>query len=166
LDDNLTEAKVMKAAFDDVRDAVLREAKPLCATFRASLVQTTAPDFGWDNAYQLPTDPYCLSVNQVNGLSNKSEWTVEGRKLLTNNGTAQIKYTGRVTDTGQLDPLVVTALAARLAAETCYALTQNRALSNDMWTLALSAKEDVLNADGMEQGSEIIEATTFANARS
>lgn len=166
LDDSSTEANVMKAAFDEVRDTVLREAKPTCATFRAVLAQNASgPAFGWDKSYQLPADPYCLAVLKLDEATHASEWEVEGRQLVTDYGTAKIKYIGRVTDTGQLDPLTVTAIAMRLAAETCYAITQNAGKEERMWKKADEALENAQVADGHEKGSEIVTATRFQTAR-
>ena len=166
LDDDSTEAKVMDAAFNDALDAVLREAQPLCATFRASLAQSsTTPAFGWDYAYQIPTDPYCLSVMELDASTDKTTWTIEGRQLLTDESTAKIKFIGRMADTSQLDTLLIAAVAMRLAAETCYALTQNASKEDRMWAKADAALEKAMMADGMEKGSEIIEATLFSEAR-
>ena len=166
LDDSSTEANVMKAAFDEVRDAVLREAKPACATFRATLVKSaTGPAFGWNNSYQLPTDPYCLAVLKMNETDDHRDWEVEGRQLVTDYSSAKIKYIGRVTDTGQIDPLTVTAIALRLAAETCYAITQNASKEDRMWKKADEALTNAQIADGHEKGSEVVIATRFQKAR-
>ena len=156
----------MDAAFNDALDAVLREARPLCATFRAALAQSsTKPVYGWDYAYQLPTDPYCLSVIEIDASADSTKWTIEGRQLLTDEHKAKIKFIGRMTDTSKLDAVLVTAVAMRLAAETCYALTQNASKEDRMWIKADEALEKAMIADGAEKGSVIIEATRFSEAR-
>lgn len=166
LDDNSTEAKVMDAAFNDALDAMLREARPLCATFRAALAQSsTSPVYGWDYAYQLPTEPYCLAVMEIDESVDSTKWTIEGRQLLTDESTVKIKYIGRITDTSKLDSVFVTALAMRLAAETCYALTQNASKEDRMWIKAEEALDKAMTADGAEKGSVIVEATLFSEAR-
>ena len=147
-DDGSTEANIIRAIYADARDAVLRSAPWGCATFRASLAQnTTDPLFEWDKSYQLPTDPYCLAVLS---LKETDEYRIEGRNLLCNYDSANIRYIGRVTDPGLFDPALVWALATRIAAESCYALTQNRTQAGDMWALAQQALEDAVIADGSE----------------
>ena len=148
-DDGSTEANIIRAIYDDARDAVLRSAPWLCAKFRTSLAQnTTNPLFEWEKSYKLPTDPYCLRVLSLN---ESDEWRVEGRNLLTNTNSAHIVYIGRVTDPGLFDPSLVWAIATRVAYESCYAITQNRSLTNDMFALSQQALEDAQIADGAEE---------------
>ena len=66
-----------------------------------------------------------LSYPQDNITNNTGGpvFVIEGRKLLTDEGSAQIKYIGRVTDTQLYDASLTEALAARLGAEICYAIT-------------------------------------------
>ena len=83
---------------------------------RAELSQeTTKPPFGYDFQYQLPTDPFCLRVlefsngnlsyPQDNMMTHTGDpvFVIEGRKLLTNEDTAKIKYISRITDPNEYD---------------------------------------------------------------
>lgn len=75
-----------------------------------------APDFGWGYEFTLPTA--CLRVLEVNGSEegdNRFPWVVEGRKLLTNQDTANLVYVKQVTDPTLFDPLFVDALSVKLA---------------------------------------------------
>tara|TARA_R110000803_G_scaffold72239_3_gene135829 strand:- start:955 stop:1515 length:561 start_codon:yes stop_codon:yes gene_type:complete len=163
LDDSLVEAEVMKAIYDDARDSVLREAKPVCAIFRATLAKLSeAPSFEFANQYQLPVSPYCLAVLKT---KESDDYIVEDRKILTDAGTCSIQYVGRVIDTGVFDAATSYAISMRCAAEASYALSQNRALTQDMWALAEDALMKTQNADAMERGSDPITVTSFSSAR-
>lgn len=163
LSDGSTEANVCNAVYADGRDAVLRSHPWSCAIQRATLAQLSSdPVWGFDKAYSLPNDPYCLSVLD---LRETSQYRVEGRTLVCNTDTATIKYVAQITDPGQFDPALVFALACRIAAEVSYALTQNRALSNDMWSLSEKAITDAASYDGAEVGQEDITANLFEGVR-
>jgi len=163
LTDGSTEANVCNAVYADARDAVLRAFPWSCAIQRASLAQlSTAPVWGYDKAYSLPNDPYCLAVLD---LKEDSQYRIEGRTLTCNTELATIKYVARITDPGQFDPALVFALACRIGAEVSYALTQNRSLSNDMWSMADKTINDAAMYDGAEVGQEDITATVLESVR-
>jgi len=163
LADGSTEANVCNAVYADARDAVLRAFPWSCAIQRVALAQiATAPIWGYDKAYSLPNDPYCLAVLD---LKEESQYRIEGRNLVCNSDTATIKFVARITDAGQFDPALVFALATRVSAEVSYALTQNRSLSNDMWVMADKAITEASIYDGTEVGTEDITATVFEGVR-
>ena len=163
LSDGSTEANVCNAVYADARDAVLRGYPWSCAIQRATLAQLSPdPVWGFDKAYSLPNDPHCLAVLE---LKETTTYRIEGRTLVCNTDTATIKYVARITDPAQFDPALVFALASRIAAEVAYALTQNRALSNDMWSMSATALIDASVADGAEVGSENINSVIFEVAR-
>ena len=106
-----------------------------CLLRRAELAkESTAPEFGYANQYALPTDPFCLRVlefsngtlsyPQDNMTSNSGGpvFVIEGRKLLTDEGIAKIKYVGRVTDPQQYEANLTETLAAKLAMEVALSL--------------------------------------------
>lgn len=163
LTDGSTEANVCNAVYADARDAVLRAFPWSCAIQRATLAQqSTAPVWGFDKSYSLPNDPYCIAVIDVYESTN---YRVEGRNLVCNSDTATIKFVARVTDPAQFDPALVFAIATRVSAEVAYALTQNRALSNDMWAMSEKAITEASIYDGTEVGTEEITATVFEGGR-
>lgn len=163
LSDGSTEANVCNAVYADSRDAVLRAYPWSCAVQRATLAQlSTDPVWGYDKAYSLPNDPYCIAVLDI---QESTDYRVEGRTLVSNSDTATIKFVARVTDPAQFDPSLVFALSARIGAEVAYALTQNRALSNDMWSMADRAMTEASIYDGAEVGSQEITATIFSEGR-
>src|SRR3990172_2291631 len=128
LTDDSTRARAASVLFGPTRDAVLRSHPWNCAVTRQSLpALAAAPDFGWDYQFTLPTNPYCLRVLAIN---DDEDWAdpgdthkIEGRRVLSNDATCNLRYIGRITDPNEYDALLYQAFAARLAAALCYALT-------------------------------------------
>ena len=115
LDENSKAARIINQRYDAV-DAVFERIWN-CLIRRAQLAQETdTPVFGYAKQYALPTEPFCLRVlefsngslsyPQDNMTSNTGGpvFVIEGRKLLTDEGTARIKYIGRVTDPQNMMP--------------------------------------------------------------
>lgn len=136
LDDASAEARQCKLAYEPTRDEALRAHRWNFAARRANLSRLAdPPPFGWRARYQLPSD--CLRVLQLNGYEDYERpdlWEVEGRQLLTDRETAQVKYVARVTDATQFDALFVKALACKLAAEIAKALTGSSSIPGDLLT--------------------------------
>jgi hypothetical protein len=106
--------------FPLARDEVLRTHWWNFATERAALVELAAePAFGFEHAYQLPTD--CLRVLEVNGVSGSgepgAEWEIEGDRLLHDDAKVEIKFIKHVTDLNLFDSLALEALIVLLAAK-------------------------------------------------
>jgi hypothetical protein len=111
-------ARVANDTYDALRDAVLTDAPWDFATKRQELsANATAPLFGFDNAFDLPSDPYCLKPLEIVNL-NEYQWSVEGRQIITSHDAPlQLIYIARITDVGSYSPQFVEALQSRLAAE-------------------------------------------------
>ncbi|MEO6054818.1 MAG: hypothetical protein ABIP97_12475 [Chthoniobacterales bacterium] len=127
-DDDSESARVCKLFYGQTRDEVLRSHRWKFATVLASLAQLTAtPVFDWSYQYQLPTD--CLRVLQVNGFEPWEQpglFEIQGRFLLTDADGANVKYTSRITDANQFDPLFIEALACKLASKIAAGLTDSQ----------------------------------------
>jgi hypothetical protein len=112
--------------YPTARDTVLELAAWNFACFYATLTHTPLldppyqrPVWKWVFQYPLTTDPYCLRVLDM---ENHAEFEVggdrfEGRVLMTNEATGNIRYVGRVEDLGHWNALAVEALTKYLAAE-------------------------------------------------
>lgn len=127
-------ARITNQRYDYVRDAVLRAHPWNCAVTRRALTSDTdTPAFGYTNQFTLPTDPYCLRVLGLDYLD--IDFLVEGRKIITDEDAINVKYIARVTDPNEYDQLLIEAIAARLAADTSFALVQSTSLTNAMFAL-------------------------------
>ena len=178
LDENSKAARVVNQRYESVRDAVFRAHPWNCLINRASLAQETAtPAFGYTYQYALPTDPFCLRVlefsngtlsypqDNITNNTGGPVFVIEGRKLLTDEGTAQIKYIGRVTDTQLYDASLTEALAARLAAEICYAITGSTSMVQIQTSLYEAKVNEARFNDATEGATQRLEASDFIESR-
>lgn len=155
LADNTVRASIANSIYALTRNAVLRAHPWSCAISRATLSPlSTAPSFGWKQSFPLPTDPYCLRVLALNDDQECGEggdtWKVEGRNLLTNTGSANIRYIGKITDVTQYDALLYQALAFRLASAMAFPITGKPALSQQMWQLYSGILQEARTINGQE----------------
>ena len=166
-------ARVSNQRYDSIRDAVLRAHPWNCAVTRVNLApDTDAPAFDWDYAFTLPTDPYCLRVLRLDYLD--IEFRVEGRKIVTNEQSINLIYIARVTDPNTYDTLLQEAIAARLAADISFTLSQSTSLTQNMYSLYESKLKEARFVDATEgtpgavlgvAASGALQADYFTDAR-
>lgn len=153
------EARLCNLRYADCRDAVLRLYPWNCAIHRKTLAQSSdTPDFGFDYQYPLPTNPWCLRVLTLNEDENgesEDEFVIEGRLLLTDSTTADIRYIKQLTAAGEMDPLLRDAIAAKLASEIAYKLTKGSA------ELVNLAKQEFALKMQLAQGMDAQEGSAF-----
>jgi hypothetical protein len=92
-------------------------------------------------------------------------YKIEGRKLLTDEGTAKIMYLGRVTDVNEYDSMFVEALSARLAAELAITLAESNSLYQNMMEMYRLKVADARSADAQESGYSEVIADTWLDSR-
>mgnify|MGYP003139310345 FL=1 len=175
LTENSKEARLCNRRFETVRDAVFRSHTWNVSITRSALAQDSdAPSFGFTYQYSLPTDPYCLRVisfwnsnvnNEVAAYDSNVMYKIEGRKVLSNEGTCNIIYIGRITDTEQYDSLLSSTIAHRLASETAYAITGSNSLAQSMYALYQARLSEARSMDALEGYPEQLQADTYTNAR-
>ena len=86
--------------YDKIVERTLRSFPFNCAIKRAELVATTAPDFGFTNAFTLPTD-YLMTVEEDSGYY----WKIEGGVLYTDFAEINLVYVALV-DADEFDSLL------------------------------------------------------------
>jgi hypothetical protein len=155
-------ARLCNLMFDRLRDSILRAHPWNFAIKRVELAElTTTPIFGFASQFQLPTD--CLRVLRTD--EDQIPHQIEGRILLTDAGTVQIKYIAQITDPNLFDSLFIQALEDRIASELAYSLSDNRALSVDMRAKYKETLKEARAMDGQEGVSDIVEADEWLNIR-
>jgi len=177
-DENSKVGRLVNQRYEGVRDAVFRSHPWNCLIRRAELAQEVeTPTFGYAYQYNLPTDPFCLRVlefsngslsyPQDNMTSNTGGpvYVIEGRKLLTDEGTARIKYIARITDPQQYDALLIDALSARLASEIAYAATGSTTVSQLADALYRDKLREARFVDATEGAPQKLEASDFIESR-
>lgn len=164
LTDNSTAARTCNLLYGPTRDSVLRAHPWNFALKRAALAaDATAPVWGYDYAYQLPSD--CLRVIQTDA-DDTDPFKVEGRQILTDaTAPLNILYVRRVEETPDFDSLFVDALTARMVFEMANPITAKRRYAEEAMAEYLSKLRDARTADGMEGTMEQLDANTLADFR-
>lgn len=178
LDENSKTARIVNQRYESARDFVFREHIWNSLIRRAELAQDTeTPAFGYDYQYPLPTNPYCLRVLEFsNGSmsypqdnmmtsSGGPSFVIEGRKLLTDEGTAKIKYIARITDPNEYDAGLIETLAAYLASEICYAVTGSTSMVQITYSKYEQIMRNARHTDATEGATTRLEASDFIESR-
>lgn len=160
-------ARLCNGRFSYCRDATIRAYPWNCAMSRAVLVRsTTAPAWGYDYKFALPTSPLCLRVLKLYEEDEDGYgWKVEGRWLLTDSTTAYILYLAQLTDANDMDILLRETIAARIAADICYALTGSSVQQDKMWQVYEMKLRQAKSVDAQEGTPEEYHQDTFLDAR-
>lgn len=135
--DQTPESEACLLHYDMVRDEVLRLHPWNFAIKRTTLTESdTDPLYGWAIQYELPEDCLrVLAVNDVNENQDPPRWVVEGKKLLTNDDSARIRYIFRNTNCAQYDVTFVQALAVRLSAVIAKRITNSDTIAAQQYQL-------------------------------
>lgn len=164
LTDDSERARLMNAMYQETRDSVLRAYPWNFAIARQSLSRELAvPDFGYGYQFILPQEPYCLRALYM--YYTKSEFKIEGRKLLTDDEQVNLVYISRVTDTSQFDMLFVQALEARLAAEVSYAVTGSNSLRQEFVAEYMEKLREARSIDAQEGSADAFYSDTLTEVR-
>lgn len=170
LTDDTTQARVMNQLYQPTVDAVLRSYPWRCAIAQAQLARlsSTTPLYGFSYAYQLPTDPKALRVLEVYNSSNVSQrdhqWAKFGDKIYSDLETVYITYVAQIVANG-FDPLLRQAVAARLAADAAWPLTQNSTLVGNMNQLYAAKLNEARTVDRLEGQGQMLHAHQFESVR-
>ena len=165
LTDNTEAARACNSVYEHLRNGLLRSHPWRFARARASLSSlTSTPTWGWSYEFTLPTDPFCLRVLDVDSYK-QYEWTVEGRKLLGNFSSCNIRYVSIVSDPMQFDPLFSVALSTRIAVQICMRLTSDESLRKMLSSDFTEHMSEARSARGQEGEVESVEADVFADER-
>ena len=177
-EENSKPARLINQRFESVRDSVFRAHPWNCLLRRAELPkESESPAFGYANQFTLPTNPYCLRVlefsngtlsyPQDNMFSNTGGpvFVIEGRKLLSDEGIAKIKYVARVTDPQEYDANLIDTLAAAIAFEVSYAITGSNTVKQMMAAEYSDKLKQAAFVDGTEGAPQRLEASEFIESR-
>jgi hypothetical protein len=133
LDEGTNEANLCNTLFDDIAERVMVQGSWTTTIKRVGLPRTVnTPSFGYGYEYQLPVDPKCLKVLNVNDSSIRTDYRIEGDKLLCDDDTVKIRYIAKLTNTSDYGPLLTEAIELLLASYLAYPLTGNGAMADRM----------------------------------
>lgn len=180
--DQTKEGRVMRAHYAPTRDLLLRAHPWNWAVKRVTLASsTTAPNHGYTYAFPLPDD-FLKMVNtaaeagvvtyfdaQVGQYILPDNYRIEivgtQRCIVTDESTCSIEYIAKITDVTFFDALFVDLLAQRLAAETCYNITQNGALTERLWQVFDMKWKDATGTDAQEGTPRTLIVDSWVAAR-
>ncbi len=162
-------ARLCNQRFEPVRNRVFRSHNWNCLITRIQLAQdTTGPVVEYTYGYTLPTD--CLRVLKIhNGttdsIASNLDYKVEGRKIVTNEGTIYLVYIALDTDPNTYDSYLAESISHQLAADLCYAITNNSTLANNYMARADERLREARFIDATENSLDTIESGEFTDAR-
>jgi hypothetical protein len=162
-------ARLCNQRYEPVRNRVFRAHAWNCLHKRVQLAQnTTAPVVEYSYAYALPSD--CLRVLKIHTGTNDSinseiDYKLEGRNIVTNEGTVYLVYIALITDPNEYDTYLQESISHQLAADIAYAVTNNATLANNYMTRADERLREARFIDATENSLGTIESNEFTDAR-
>jgi hypothetical protein len=169
LTDDTKNARLCNQRYEPVRNRVFRSHAWNCLHKRVQLAQnSTAPVIEYDHAYALPSD--CLRVLKIhNGttdsIADALDYKLEGRNIVTDIDTVYLIYIALDTDPNNYDTYLRESISHQLAADLCYAITNNATLANQYMTRADERLREARFIDATENSLGTIESNEFTNAR-
>jgi len=169
LTDDTKNARLCNQRYDPVRNRVFRSHAWNCLHKRVQLAQnSTAPVVEYSYAYALPSD--CLRVLKIhNGttdsIASALDYKLEGRNIVTDEGTIYLIYIALDTDPNNYDTYLRESISHQLAADLCYAITNNATLANQYMTRADERLREARFIDATENSLGTIESSEFTDAR-
>ncbi len=162
--DTTTHGGVVRRWYNHTRDSMLRRFGWRFALARQSLSQdATGPDFEFTYSYTLPTDPYCLRALEM--YDSMGEWKIEGRKLLTNDSSVNLKYISRVENEVDFDDLFTDAFVFTLASNICVPIKRDNALALKLMELAEIKTQAARTHDSQEGTYNVIKNRVLNSVR-
>ena len=147
LSDDTERARLCNALYEPARDSLLRSHAFNFSITRASLAKSaTTPAFEFANQF----------IENLAG---------EGRVLLTDEGTANILYIAKITDTTLFDAIFVDTLTAKLSAELAYPVTNSVSLQTQMEKIYKLKLTEARSIDSTEGFIDDIISDTFTDFR-
>ena len=169
LTDDSKNARLCNQRYEPVRNRIFRGHAWNCLTKRVELAKdSAAPVIEYTNQYTLPAD--CLRVLKVhNGttdsIASAIDYKLEGRNIVTDEGTVFIIYIALDTDPNNYDTYLQESISHQLAADLAYAVTNNATLADKYMVRADERLREARFIDATENSLGTIESSEFTDAR-
>lgn len=158
-------AKIAANLYPTVRADLLRTHPWNCTIKRALLApDATPPAFGYANQFELPAD--FLRVLDVGQAGQQIDYLVEGRHILANATSLELRYVYLNEVENAWDASLVALMTLAMAAAMAYAITQSAAVRDSLKQELEMAKKVARAVDGQEDppqtlGDERLYASRF-----
>ena len=169
LTDDSKNARLCNQRYEPIRNRVFRSHAWNCLHKRVQLAQnSTAPVVEYSYAYALPSD--CLRILKVHNGTTDSfassiDYKLEGRNIVTDEGTIYAIYIALITDPNEYDVYLQESISHQLAADICYAVTNNATLAKNYMERADERLREARFIDATENALGTIESSEFTDAR-
>jgi hypothetical protein len=155
--------------YDMTRRSLLRRHPWNFAIKRTSLARnSTTPEFGYADAYDLPDD----FVRHIEILSSDmsttiTDYEIENGQILCDNsgGALYVRYVYDLTIVSKFDALFVDVLALELAMRICRKITGNNDLVPGIKEILKDLVADAFSVDGQERPPKRVERSNWKAAR-
>lgn len=137
--------------WDTARQETLRANTWHCARKRVQLTPTTtAPAFGYSNAFNLPGDFVRFVDVNVTGFGEFRDYVREGRQLLSNSTPLNLIYIYDLTDIDYWDADLAMGFSIKLASMAAIKITGDASLKKALEQQFKELYDEAAQADGME----------------
>lgn len=164
--DDLEAARKASRNYDPQRRATLRAHPWNFALLRATLSPTViTPTYEFSNFFPLPAD--CLRVvsTSIDDYHSSRMWKIEGKKLLANVGSLNIRYIADIEDTAIFDTMFIDVFTLRLASALAFPLTGDRELGKALFEEYLLKVAEARSIDAQESSIDEWNDGTWLDAR-
>lgn len=157
-------AKIAANLYPTIRDDLLRSHPWNCTIKRALLApDATPPAFGYDNQFELPAD--FLRVLEVGQSGYQIDYLVEGRSILANATSVELRYVYLNPVENTWDAGLVALLTLAMAAAMAYPISQSAALQANFEQKLAMAKKVARAVDGQEDPPQTLGDERLYGAR-
>ena len=169
LTEDTKNARLCNQRYEPVRNRVFRSHNWNCLIKRVQLAaNSTDPVIEFDKSYALPSD--CLRVLKIHNATTDSiasnlVYKIEGRNIITDETTVYLIYIALDEDPNNYDSYLRESISHQLAADLCYAITNNATLANNYMTRADERLREARFIDATENSLDTVEANEFTDAR-
>jgi len=171
IDDDTTEARLCKAVYDNLRDAVLEEHQWSFAIGRYQLPIASGSMVGgqYANRFLIPVNVINIiraGSNSDDRVVNTDSWRIEGEYIVSNAGTMYIKTIDKIIDPKMYSPMFTQALAIRIAAEIAWAITQSANIATGLLQEYARLMSLAAQKDGQQGTTQTIRSGRYRQVRS
>jgi len=125
------------------------------------IAATTVPVFEYDYKFKLPDD----YLRKVKTDIDRDEFKIESGYLITSESAVKLEYIALITDPTEFSKGFIMALAAKLAAELCYAITSNTTLTDLKWDEYKKKLAKGKSLDAQESSPNITTDSSWISSR-
>lgn len=148
-DDEADRATLVSNLWPNMLDAVLRSHPWNCAVKRSVLAPDAATP-AFDYSYQFTLPPDCLRVLSVGEAGERPDFALEGRKILFDESSLNLRFVYRNSDIPSWDALLVQSAEAYVAMTCAYPITKSASVQKTMAELFEFKLRQARSIDGQE----------------